>query len=194
MGGERRRFLTLSQYLFLKWSLPILKPGVHTLPPVRSAPQHGPESGSDGSSWSRGCCWLCWKLEASRSLMSKNSADPVAEASGPTNRCAICYTFGYLATRFVSEPHRVAVLPKLASNEATHCPGTPPSDTSLTLLLLTTHYLDFLPRHTTHKVSSPHHTLITCSWRSGASKLVRSGASSTFPQPLLTPKRPRLCQ
>ena len=83
-GGGGGGSLTLSQYLFLKWSLPILKPGVHRLPPVRRAPQHGPESASEGSSGSRGGGWaVCWKLEASRSLMSKKSADPVPVGSGP---------------------------------------------------------------------------------------------------------------
>ena len=83
-GGGGGASLTLSQYLFLKWSLPILKPGVHRSPPVRSAPQHGPESASEGSSGSRGGGWaVCWKLEARRSLMSKKSADPVPVGSGP---------------------------------------------------------------------------------------------------------------
>ena len=83
-GGGGGASLTLSQYLFLKWSLPILKPGVHRSPPVRRAPQHGPESGSEGSSGSRGGGWaVCWKLEASRSLMSKKSADAVPVGSGP---------------------------------------------------------------------------------------------------------------
>ena len=83
-GGGGGGSLTLSQYLFLKWSLPILKPGVHRSPPVRRAPQHGPESGSEGSSGSRGGGWaVCWKLEASRSLMSKKSADAVPVGSGP---------------------------------------------------------------------------------------------------------------
>ena len=83
-GGGGGASLTLSQYLFLKWSLPILKPGVHRSPPVRSAPQHGPESGSEGSSGSRGGGWaLCWKLEASRSFMSKKSADAAPVGSCP---------------------------------------------------------------------------------------------------------------